>query len=173
MNMLVVFITAVLCVAADQLTKQLAAAALYPDKSISLIDGILRFSYVENRGAVFGSLADHRWVFLILSTLLIGAMIGYTVWKRPKERLLCLSLGMLIGGGIGNMIDRVCLGYVIDFIDFCAFPSLWKWVFNGADAFVCVGTALLMLWILLSDRDGGRTRGKDDKQEEATRDDAE
>lgn len=170
--MLIVFITAVLCIAADQLTKRLAVAALYPNKSISLIDGILRFSYVENKGAVFGSLSDHRWVFLILSSLLIVAMLGYTVWKRPKGRLLCLSLGLLIGGGIGNMIDRIYLGYVIDFIDFCAFPSLWKWVFNAADTFVCIGTALLMLWILISDRTDGKTQSKNGKQEEATRDDA-
>lgn len=149
--MLTVFMTAALCIGVDQLTKYLAEYALAPDGSVDVIGGILRFTYVENRGAAFGSLTDHRWVFLVLSTVLILAMIGYTVWKRPKGWLICLSLGMIIGGGIGNMIDRVALGYVVDFIDFCAFPSLWKWVFNGADAFVCVGTALLMVWILLTD----------------------
>jgi len=149
--MLIVFIIAALVVGVDQLTKFLAVSALYPDGSVDVIKGVFRFTYVENRGAAFGSFTDSRWVFLVLSTLLILAMIGYTVWKRPKGWLICSSLGMLIGGGIGNMIDRIFLGYVVDFLDFCAFPELWKWVFNVADAFVCIGTALLIIWLLKYD----------------------
>lgn len=150
--MLVVFITAALCIGVDQLTKYLAVSALYPDKSVDVIEGVFRFTYVENRGAAFGSFTDHRWIFLLFSSLLIIALIAYTVVKKPKGWLICLSLGMIIGGGIGNMIDRISLGYVVDFLDFCAFPNLWKWVFNGADSFVCVGTAMLMIWILISDQ---------------------
>jgi signal peptidase II len=59
------------------------------------------------------------------------------------------SLTMICAGGIGNMIDRVRLGYVIDFLDFCAFPKLWMWVFNVADAFVVVGAGILILWMIL------------------------
>ena len=55
---------------------------------------------------------------------------------------------LIIGGGIGNMIDRIFYGVVIDFIDFCAFPDLWKWIFNGADSFVCVGVALLIIYYI-------------------------
>lgn len=150
--MIAVFIIAALCIGVDQLTKYLAVSALYPDGSVDVIEGVFRFTYVENRGAAFGSLTEHRWIFLVFSTVLILVLIGYTVWKRPKGWLQCISLGMLIGGGIGNMIDRIALGYVVDFLDFCAFPNLWKWVFNGADAFVCIGTALLMIWIIISDR---------------------
>ena len=139
-------------VALDQLTKYLAVSALYPDGSIDVIKGVFRFTYVENRGAAFGSLTEHRWIFLILSAVLILVLAGYAVKSRPKGWLQCISLGMLIGGGIGNMIDRIALGYVVDFLDFCAFPELWKWVFNGADAFVCVGTAMLMIYIIISDR---------------------
>ena len=149
--MIAVFLIAALCIGADQLTKYLAVSALHPDGSVEVIRGILRFTYVENRGAAFGSLADNRWVFLTFSTLLIIVLIGYTVWKKPAGWLERISFGLLIGGGIGNMIDRIALGYVIDFIDFCAFPKVWMWVFNGADAFVCVGTALLMIWIIISD----------------------
>ena len=150
--MLIVFITAILCVGVDQLTKFLAVSSLYPDGSVDVIAGVFRFTYVENRGAAFGSLTEHRWVFIVFSTALIIALVAYTILKKPTGWILCLSLGMLIGGGIGNMIDRVALGYVVDFLDFCAFPNLWMWVFNGADAFVCIGTAMLMIWILISDK---------------------
>ena len=56
---------------------------------------------------------------------------------------------MVLGGGVGNMIDRIFLGYVIDFLDFCAFPNLWMWVFNVADAFVCIGAAIVVLSLLI------------------------
>ena len=60
-----------------------------------------------------------------------------------------VSLGLIAGGGIGNMIDRVYLGYVVDFLDFCAFPKLWMWIFNVADACVCIGAGMLALWMIL------------------------
>ena len=175
--MIAVFIIAALCVAADQITKYLAVQNLYPDKSVDVIDGVLRFTYTENRGAAFGSLSDHRWVFLVFSTLLIIALIGYTVWKHVKKMpmgwLERIAIGLLIGGGIGNMIDRVALGYVIDFIDFCAFPEVWKWIFNGADSFVCIGTPLLMIWILLSDSKRSVKQTNENTESGAENDEAE
>lgn len=137
-------------VVVDQVSKILVIKHLKDIVSVELIPGVFRFTYVENRGAAFGMLSDNRWVFMIISTLAIGALIVY-LWKfRPDSRLACLALSMIAGGGIGNMIDRVALGYVVDFIDFCAFPSVWMWVFNIADAFVCVGAGLLILWLIIS-----------------------
>ena len=63
--------------------------------------------------------------------------------------LLRVGLSLVIGGGIGNMIDRIAYGYVVDFLDFCAFPSIWKWVFNIADACVCVGAGIVMLYFII------------------------
>lgn len=143
-------IVIVAAVAVDQVSKILVIKYLKDIVSVELIPGVFRFTYVENRGAAFGMLSDNRWVFMIISTLAIGALIVY-LWKfRPDSRLACLALSMIAGGGIGNMIDRVALGYVVDFIDFCAFPSVWMWVFNIADAFVCVGAGLLILWLIIS-----------------------
>lgn len=134
----------------DQVTKVFATEFLMGKPPFELIPGIFRFTYVENRGAAFGMLSDNRWVFMIISTIAIVALLIY-LWKFPPEsRLACMAMSMIIGGGIGNMIDRVALGYVVDFLDFCAFPTLWMWVFNMADAFVCVGAGLLMLWLVLS-----------------------
>lgn len=137
-------------VAVDQLTKQLVVAFLAEKGSVDVIPGVLRFTYVENDGAAFGMLADHRWVFMVISVLAIVAMLIY-LWKfRPDSAWACWGLSLIIGGGIGNMIDRVYLDYVIDFIDFCAFPSLWAWVFNVADACVCVGAGILGVWCVVS-----------------------
>ena len=86
---------------------------------------------------------------MVISTVAIIALLIY-LWKfRPDSILACSALSMIIGGGIGNMIDRVFLGYVVDFLDFCAFPNLWIWVFNVADAFVCVGAGMLILYLVL------------------------
>ena len=151
--MILYLLIIVISILADQLTKLMAIDCLKNAASYPVIQDVLHLTYVENRGAAFGSLTGQRWIFLVFSTVLIIALIIYTVKKRPTGILERLSIGMLIGGGIGNMIDRVALGYVIDFLDFCAFPSIWKWVFNGADAFVCIGTALLMILIIRSDPD--------------------
>lgn len=146
--MFILLILIVLIVAADQLTKWLAVIWLQNGDSAEVIPGILRFTYVENDGAAFGMLDGHRWVFMLLSSVAILALLIY-LWRRPPQSLLArISIAFLIGGGIGNMIDRTLLGYVIDFIDFCAFPEIWMWVFNVADAFVTVGTGMLMFYLI-------------------------
>lgn len=133
----------------DQLTKQLVVTHLALGESMDVIPGVFRFTYVQNKGAAFGMLSEHRWVFMVISVLAIAAIFVY-LWKfRPASRFACVGLSLVVGGGIGNMIDRCYLTYVIDFLDFCAFPKLWMWVFNVADACVCVGGAMLVLWCIL------------------------
>ena len=133
----------------DQISKYLVVIYMQLHESMEIIPGILRFTYIQNRGAAFGSMADSRWIFMILSTVAIVGILVYLFWKKPQNKLFLSAIIMIVGGGIGNMIDRVRLGYVIDFIDFCAFPEVWMWVFNIADSFVCVGAGLLLLWTVL------------------------
>ena len=116
---------------------------------MEIIPGVLNFRLILNDGAALGMLDNARWVFLILSTVAIIAVLVYMFWKKPKNPLLLVALTLVTGGGIGNMIDRIWLGYVVDFIDFCAFPKLWMWVFNFADSCVTVGAAILALWMIL------------------------
>ena len=150
----------------DQVTKAMAVSLLGKGGSVEVIPGIFRFTYVENRGAAFGMLSDNRWVFMILSTVAIIAMIIY-LWKlRPDSVLACMAISMIIAGGIGNMLDRIYLGYVIDFFDFCAFPTLWMWVFNVADVCVCVGGGLLMLWLVISMIADSKREGSDKTSDE-------
>ena len=133
----------------DQITKLVAIKHLKDVYTVPFIEDFIHFTYLENDGAAFGMLDDHRWVFLVLSTVMIIALIYYICKYKPKSKWVMTSLILIVGGGIGNMIDRVLLGYVIDFIDFCAFPNLWKWVFNIADSCVCVGTFMLSLWLII------------------------
>ncbi len=147
--MIIWFLIMLAVVAADFASKRLVLAFLDREQPFSVIDGVLRFSYVENRGAAFGMLDEHRWVFMLISTVAIVAMIFYLVKFKPESKLACISLSLVIGGGIGNMIDRVAYGFVVDFIDFCAFPNIWMWVFNIADACVCVGAGMLVLYLVL------------------------
>lgn len=133
----------------DQITKYAVVANMELGESVDIIPGVLRFTYIQNDGAAFGSLDDARWVFMILSTVAIVAILGYMFWKKPQNKLLLSALIMITGGGVGNMIDRISLGYVVDFIDFCAFPKIWMWVFNVADSFVCIGAGVLALWMIL------------------------
>lgn len=146
--MLFLLILIVLIVFADQLTKWLAVIYLKNAEGVDVISGFLRFEYTENRGMAFGMLDGHRWVFMVISTVMIVALLIYLWRKPPKSRLCVISLAFIVGGGIGNMIDRTLLGYVIDFIYPCAVPALWPWIFNVADSFVTVGTGMLMGYLI-------------------------
>ena len=130
----------------DQITKALAVAYLKAVETCPLIEGVLHLTYAENTGMAFGMLKNHRWVFMVTSTILILAMGFYLYAMKSESRLYDLAIAMVVSGGLGNMIDRVGLGYVVDFIDFRLINFA---VFNGADSFVCVGAGLLMLALIL------------------------
>ena len=137
-------------IALDQLTKWLAVAFLEGQPSFPIWQDVLHLTLAKNEGAAFGMLSDHRWVFMIFSTVAIIGLLIYLFRFPPKSRYVQITLAMIVGGGIGNMIDRVRLEYVIDFIDFCAFP-FWTWIFNVADAFVVVGCGLAVLSMILDE----------------------
>ena len=130
----------------DQLSKLLAVKLLAPVNSVPLWSGVLHLTYVENRGAAFGMLADHRWVFMTISTIAITAIAIYLYSGKSTARLFSAALALIVSGGIGNMIDRIALGYVVDFIDFALIDFA---VFNIADSFVCIGAGMLVLSLVL------------------------
>ena len=133
-------------VALDQITKYLTILYLKPLDTFPLLRDVLHLTYVENTGAAFGMMKDSRWVFMVTSTLAIVGILVYMFWKRPTNKMLCLSLSLIVGGGIGNMIDRTALGYVVDMIDLRLINFA---VFNVADSFVCVGAGLMILYLIL------------------------
>ena len=132
---------AIVCVVVDQLTK----LWLY-GKSLSLIGDFLWIQTAFNEGAAFGSLNGARWFFIVLAVPVIALLIYFLISKKiGNSKLLATSIGLIIGGTIGNVIDRLFLAGVRDFI---YFKSINFAIFNFADVFICVGTALLIVYIL-------------------------
>ena len=103
---------------------------------------------------------------MVISTIAIVG-IGVYLFRFCRERMLLrVGLAMIISGGLGNMVDRIFYGYVIDMIDFCLFP-FWKWIFNIADAFVCVGAGVVVLSLVLDIiKDAKQKKKKEEKNED-------
>ena len=126
----------------------ITAEAITEGCTLPLIKDVLHLTYLENTGMSFGLLSEHRWVFMLLSSVGIVALFAYLCYLKGEDRLLSVSLSLMIGGGIGNMFDRFVLGYVVDFVDFCYF-GFWKWIFNFADACICIGAALMLISVFV------------------------
>ena len=130
----------------DQLTKFIVEKYLY-FKQITVIDNILLLTYVQNRGGAWGIFNDIPLLFIFLIPVVVGFLIYYGI--KSKTKLEILSVNMIIGGALGNYIDRLVRGYVVDFIDFRIWP-----VFNVADIFVVGGGILLVLSAILVKNNG-------------------
>ena len=136
-------IAAVILVLLDQGTKMLALESLKPLGSVTLAPGLLDLTFVENRGVAFGMFSGQRWMILVLTGAIIGALVYY-YRKLPEGngyRWVRCALVMVLAGAAGNLIDRIFRGYVVDFFEF----TFVKWyVFNMADIYVVLG----VIWLL-------------------------
>lgn len=137
----VLFVAAV--TAADQITKALVVSAIPLYGHAEAIPGLFHLTYVQNTGAAFSALQGMRWLFLLVFLLFTGAVV-YESFKKslPFTKLERWCVAAIYAGGLGNIIDRVRLGYVVDMIevDFIRFP-----VFNVADCFITCGCILLFV----------------------------
>ena len=150
----------------DQITKYLACTVLKESGPVALLPGVFEFRYLENQGAAFGMLENMQWIFILFALVISGAAI-WLYLRLPAEhrllplRILCITL---TAGALGNMIDRICHHFVIDFLYFSAinFP-----IFNVADIYVCVSTAVFLLLILFyyKEEDLDRIMGRKSRQE--------
>jgi signal peptidase II len=136
----------------DQITKFLVDRALAVHESRTVLEGAIRLTYVQNRGAAFGILSDaeipyQAVLFSLISLLALIAIAAYA-WRMPVDsRLPHTALSLVMGGAVGNLIDRARLGYVIDYVD--VFWGSYHWpAFNVADAAITIGVALLIADIL-------------------------
>lgn len=137
----------IILIAADQFTKHIAVLKLKNQPAFSIIDGVLEFNYLENRGAAFGMLQNQKVFFVFVAVIFLGVII-YVLFRTPEETKytrLHVLLVMIAGGAIGNMIDRLRLDYVVDFIYIVLinFP-----IFNIADMYVTFATAILVIQVL-------------------------
>jgi signal peptidase II len=140
----------------DQVTKAILVRSLPLHEYVPLIDGLLSLSHVHNRGAAFGVLSDASLPYqpVLLSVLSIAALLAiayYFVRLPPAARLPRVALALVLGGALGNLIDRVRLGYVEDFIHVYWREHVWP-DFNMADSAITVGVVLLILDILREPR---------------------
>ena len=137
-------------IALDQLTKHLAVIHLKGSPAVSLIDGVLALKYLENRGSAFGILQDRK-IFILFVGVIFMAVIFFFLFKLPSDKkfyIVHILLSAIIAGGLGNMIDRFRIGYVVDFIYFMLidFP-----VFNVADCYIVISTiGLFILFMFVS-----------------------
>lgn len=142
-------VPALIVVVLDQLTKALVLARMELHQSISVVDGLFAFTYVRNTGAAFGilagRLADFRVPFLLAVSVLALVVLLWFVRSMPAERwMMIAACGGVVGGAIGNMIDRAAYGEVIDFLD--VYVGTYHWpAFNVADAAITVGVVVLCL----------------------------
>ncbi|QUH20903.1 signal peptidase II [Alkaliphilus sp. B6464] len=144
MNYIIVIAVLIL----DQLSKILALKYLVPVGDIPIINNIFHLTYVENRGAAFG-LFQNQKLFFVITTLLVLGFIWFYAHHNRLNKMMIVGLSLVAGGAIGNLIDRVRLGFVVDYFNavIINFP-----VFNIADSAVVVGAVLIGIFILKYDR---------------------
>jgi signal peptidase II len=127
----------------DQLTKAWLTSFLGPGESTSIVGDYLRLVHGQNNGAIFGLFKDSAALFAIVSIAVIGLIVAYHA-RAGRSAYLSVTLGLLLGGAIGNVIDRFRLGYVVDFVD-AGIGTLRFYTFNVADAAISLSLLLLIL----------------------------
>ena len=132
---------AVLIIALDQITKYLVINNIGPNDTVTVIKNVFEFVYVKNTGGAFSILNNATWLLSIVSIIFCIGVVVYFIKVKPKEKNICLALSMMFAGALGNAIDRIFRGFVVDFIktSFINFP-----VFNVADIAITVGAVILV-----------------------------
>ncbi len=148
--LIISFVIMAAAVILDQLTKIIAISELKPIGAHPFIDGLIEFRYTTNPGIAFGMLKGQGWIFIPLSAIAIGMVIYILIrYQKKLSPLLSIAISMVAGGGIGNQIDRIFRGEVVDFLNFqfIDFP-----IFNVADSFVTVGCVIAAVAIIFFDK---------------------
>lgn len=137
------FIIIAIIIFLDQLVKYLIQANMELNNTLPIVRDFFHLTYIHNTGAAFSILEGKTEILIILPSLLTLLLIAYVLKKRKSEHwVMLLSLSLIIAGGIGNLIDRISYGYVVDYLDFRVFP-----IFNVADIAVSCGCALLLIYM--------------------------
>lgn len=146
------YLIAAAAVIFDRIVKYLVVENMVPWETIPIIKDVFHFTYVQNQGAAF-SLWEQQWIILIgfpAAAVLAGFVLMF-VCRKSWSRCMMTAVSFICGGGLGNLIDRITAGYVVDIFDFRVFP-----VFNIADIFICVGCGLMILDVLILERKNER-----------------
>ena len=145
MRRYVALLMSAVLVGIDQILKALAIEYLKPIGSQPIISDIFHLTYVENRGAAFGMMAGQKWLLVWATAIVILAAIAVVMAGKIKNTMVLFAVATIIGGGVGNLIDRVYRGFVVDYVHLKVINFA---VFNFADICVTVGTAILLIYLL-------------------------
>lgn len=146
------WLTALVAILVDQWTKWLVVSKMTIGESITVIEEFFHLTSHRNRGAAFGILQNQKWFFIAITSVVIIALV-YFLWSNRKEHsLMQWGYALVLGGAIGNFIDRIRIDEVVDFLHF-QFGSYHFAIFNVADSAICIGVAVLFLGILLEPSD--------------------
>lgn len=146
------FILSIIIIFLDQITKYFAIANLKGNAASVIVPDFFKLVYVENYGAAFGILRNKKFLFIIITFIVVVAIAFFLFKYQDKLNIFMkIGSGLLLGGAIGNLIDRVRFGYVVDFVSFRFFNRYEYPVFNVADMAIVVGT-LLILFLILFDK---------------------
>lgn len=129
----------------DQISKTLITNYFEVGDSLTIINNFFRFLYIKNTGAAFGIFMNSK-IMLIIVTLMLLVYLIIELKKNINNRVISISLSLIISGALGNLIDRIFRGYVVDFISFTIFNKEMA-IFNVADAFITIGVVLLLIYI--------------------------
>ncbi len=148
MSAILAIICGLLVVGVDQLTKYLVTVMMEPNEVIRIIPGLINFNRIPpNSGAAFGMLSGQTWLLITVTCLIMVICVGMLIRKTFDSKLMFWALCLVLGGGVGNLIDRIFRGgNVVDFLEFGFFDFP---VFNVADIAVCVGAGLILLYFIM------------------------
>lgn len=137
----------------DRALKGLIQTNFVPGETLIIIPKVFHLTYVLNPGAAFGLMDGQTWIFIVTAILVVGGVI-YGLFRIPREeRITRLALGLVGGGALGNLYDRVVIKSVVDYLDF----QIWSYVFNFADSMIVIGGGLLMLALYREEKDQGES----------------
>lgn len=142
--MKLIVIIAVLLTIIDQISKLFITRLMNVKHSIKIIDNFFYLTYTHNQGAAFSILTGQRIFLIIITILIIILLLSYLKKNFPKDKLTKFSFALILGGSLGNLIDRIVRGSVIDFLDFKIFTYNFP-IFNLADTFITIGVILLII----------------------------
>lgn len=155
---MLVLILSVSVAVMDQVSKTLVQANLLPTDVVSVIPGFMNIRFVRNTGAAWGSFQGNNLALTVVSVVMLGLLIAFRKHFGGRSVISRTGMGLLAGGIIGNLVDRIKLGYVVDFLDFHAFG--WHFpAFNVADSAICVGVGLYVFAQLFLSAGDGEERG--------------
>lgn len=154
----------------DIMTKLVAELHLKSVDTIPLWKNVFHLTYVENQGIAFGMFSDARWFFVIVSVLVLVVLAILYNKITFRTRWMKIGTALVYGGAIGNLVERLAKGYVVDFFDFrlIHFP-----VFNVADIAICVGAVMLVIHFLISDREEAKAKALEESEKTAERNEQE